>query len=233
MAEMTDAYDWRERTVLDSQGEKLGTIGQLYPEPETGPPEWALLDTDLFGAGSTFVPMATARTVGEDVQVQVTEDQVRAAPAVEGSRELLPEQEMALLRHYGLADREGSGDGAMTRSEEELRTETVMRPRTRVRLRKYIVTEMVTTTVPVRREEVRLERETITDADAVTPESSHRDEVYEVVLHEEQVVVETRVVPKERVRMFKETVTEHRTVSDEIRKEQIDTSFREDDAADL
>jgi uncharacterized protein (TIGR02271 family) len=58
----------------------------------------------------------------------------------------------------------------MTRSEEELRVGTETRERGRVRLRKYVTTEEVTLTVPVRREEVRLEREPVTDAnlDAAT-----------------------------------------------------------------
>jgi uncharacterized protein (TIGR02271 family) len=111
----------------------------------------------------------------------------------------------------------------MTRSEE-LQVRTVRRPRTRARLRKYVVTEMVTTTVPVRHEEVRLEREPITDADAglVPPEPTSSDDAYEVVLHEEQLVIEQRVVPTECVRMRKETIIEGQTVTDDLRKEQID-----------
>jgi uncharacterized protein (TIGR02271 family) len=83
---------------------------------------------------------------------------------------------------------------------------------------------MVTTTVPVRHEEVRLEREPITDADAglVPPEPTSSDDAHEVVLHEEQLVIEQRVVPTECVRMRKETIIEGQTVTDDLRKEQID-----------
>ena len=42
------------------------------------------------------------------------------------------------------------------------------------------------------------------------------------MLHEEEVVVEKRAVPKERVQMGKETVTDEQTVSEEVRKEQIE-----------
>ena len=93
-----------------------------------------------------------------------------------------------------------------------------------MRLRKYVVTEHVQQTVPVRREEVRVEREPITDANVdqamAGPEIS--DEEHEVVLHEEEVVVEKRVVPKERVRMEKDTITAEQEVSEEVRKERID-----------
>src|SRR3712207_2604624 len=115
-------------------------------------------------------------------------------------------------------------DNAMTRSEEEVNVGTTQREAGRARLRKYVVTENVETTVPVQREEVRLEREPITDAnigDAMDgPDLS--DEEHEVVLHAEQPVVEKNVVPKERVRLDKDTITEEQQVSEEVRKEQIE-----------
>jgi len=112
----------------------------------------------------------------------------------------------------------------MTRSEEELRVGTRETESGRVRLRKYVVTEEVQQTVPLRREEVRVEREPITDANvdqAVSgPEIS--EEEHEVVLHQEEAVVEKRAVPKERVRLDKDTITEEEQISEEVRKEQID-----------
>jgi len=146
---------------------------------------------------------------------------------MEGEAAPSPEDEAELLVHYGI-DRRGapplavpprerapgaaSQNGAVTRSEEELQVRTVRRPRTRVCLRKYVVTERVTTTVPVRHEEVRLEREPITDADAglVPPEPTSSDDAHDVVVHEEHLVIEKRVVPTERVRMRKETIIEDR-----------------------
>ena len=112
----------------------------------------------------------------------------------------------------------------MTRSEEELRVGTARRERGRARLRKYVVTEAVQKTVPVQREEVRVEREPITDAnvDKATERPAISEEEHEVVLHEEEVVAEKRAVPKERVRLDKETVTDERQVSEEVRKERID-----------
>jgi uncharacterized protein (TIGR02271 family) len=87
-----------------------------------------------------------------------------------------------------------------------------------------VVTEQVQKTVPVQREEVRLEREPITDANVGDAKDGPAisEEEHEVTLHEEEVVVEKRAVPKERVRMDKQTVTEDETVSEEVRKEQIE-----------
>jgi uncharacterized protein (TIGR02271 family) len=116
-------------------------------------------------------------------------------------------------------------DDAMTRSEEELTVGTRQREAGRARLRKYVVTEMVTKTVPVSREEVRVEREPITDAnrDDALNGADISEEEHEVVLHEDEVVVDKQAVAKERVRMGTETVTEDREVSEEVRKEQIET----------
>jgi uncharacterized protein (TIGR02271 family) len=113
----------------------------------------------------------------------------------------------------------------MTRSEEELRVGTQQREAGRARLRKYVVTEHVTQTVPVRHEEVRVEREPITDAnrDQALSGADISEEEHEVVLHAEEPVVEKRAVPKERVRLDTETVTEEREISEQVRKEQIDT----------
>jgi uncharacterized protein (TIGR02271 family) len=115
-------------------------------------------------------------------------------------------------------------DDAMTRSEEELRVGTAQRERGRVRLRKYVTTEHVTQTVPVQREEVRVEREPITDAnlDAATSGPAISEEEHQVTLHEETPVVEKQVVPRERVRLDTDTVTEQRQVGEEVRKEQIE-----------
>ena len=93
-----------------------------------------------------------------------------------------------------------------------------------MRLRKYVVEDEVTQTVPVRREEVRIEREPITDANAgdATDGPAISSEEHEVVLHEEEPVMEKRTVPKERVRLDKDVHTEERQVSDTVRKEEIE-----------
>ncbi len=242
MPETTEAYDFRGRTVVDSQGEKVGKIDELYFDDQGGQPEWALVNTGLFGTKKTFVPIKGASPTGEDLRVAVTKAQVKEAPSIDADEELSEAEERRLFEHYGVpyttegsttaqappqgggqAGRRG-GDEAMTRSEEELRVGTEKREAGRARLRKYVVTEQVQKTVPVRREEVRVEREPITEANreqALSGAEITEDE-HEVVLHEEQPVVEKRVVPKERVRLDKDTVTDEREISEEVRKERIE-----------
>jgi uncharacterized protein (TIGR02271 family) len=115
-------------------------------------------------------------------------------------------------------------DTAMTRSEERLDVGTRSEEVGRARLRKYVVTENVTETVPVTREEVRLEREPITDGNVgrALDGPAISEEEHEVVLHAETPVVEKEAVPVERVRLDKDVVTEQATVSEELRKEEIE-----------
>jgi uncharacterized protein (TIGR02271 family) len=129
---------------------------------------------------------------------------------------------------HGTVGHDTSGpttDDAMTRSEEQLRVGTTSEEVGRARLRKYVVTENVTKTVPVTREEVRVEREPITDANIgnALDGPAISEEEHEVTLHAERPVVEKEAVPVERVRLDTETVTENVTVDETVRKEQIDT----------
>jgi uncharacterized protein (TIGR02271 family) len=252
--QVTEAYEWQGRTVIGQDGEKIGTVKDVYTDYQTGKPEWATVSSGLFGIKSHFVPLANASPTGGDIQVPVTTDQVKNAPAVDANGEISEREEQRLFEHYDLPyTTEGSTtaqegpaggrtaegydtsgpttDDAMTRSEEELRVGTAQRERGRARLRKYVVTEQVQQTVPVQREEVRVEREPITDEnldDALSGPAISEEE-HEVVLHEEEPVVEKRAVPKERVRLEKDTVTDEAQVSEEVRKERIEpdgTSYR-------
>jgi uncharacterized protein (TIGR02271 family) len=243
--------EWRGRSAVDSDGEKIGKIDEIYMDAETGKPEWLAVTTGMFGMKLSFIPIAEASAAAGEVRVPYDKQRVKDAPNVEPDGELSQDEEASLYRHYGLdysearsdsglpngngghADRSPVGrdtsgpttDDAMTRSEEELRVGTTQRESGRARLRKYVVTEEVQKTVPVQREEVRIEREPITDANVGDAKAGPAisEEEHEVTLHEEEVVVDKRAVPKERVRLDKDTVTEEQTVSEQVRKEQIET----------
>ena len=247
----TDVAAWRGGTAVDRDGEKIGMIDEIYADAQTGKPEWLAVKTGMFGTKVSFVPIAEASDADGDVRVPYDKQQVKDAPQAEPDGELSQDEEAGLYRHYGIQYSEARSDSglpqgqsrketdkptvghdtsgpttddAMTRSEEELRVGKMQRESGRARLRKYVVTEQVEQTVPVQHEEVRLEREPITDANVgdATDGPAISEEEHEVVLHEEQVVVEKRAVPKERVRLDKDTVTDEKQVSEEVRKEQIE-----------
>ena len=234
----------RGADLVTRDGDKAGKVEEIYLDRETDKPEWALVNTGLFGTRSTFFPLAEATAEGDAVVVPYGKDQIKGAPNLEPTGELSQREEADLYAYYGLAysasssdtglpenGRESDGydvsgpttDTAMTRSEEELRVGKSRRERGRARLKKYVVTDQVTQTVPLRHEEVRIEREPITDAniDRALAGPDISEEEHEVVLHAEEPVVEKRAVAKERVRLAKDQVTEEQQISEELRKEQI------------
>jgi uncharacterized protein (TIGR02271 family) len=245
MAGTTQSNVYEDQTLVDQDGEKIGTVEDVYTDDASGQPTWALVHSGLFGHKKTFVPLRGAQSDGDEVRVPITKAQVKDAPHVDPDEQLGAAEEETLFAHYGVkhqddslppeatTGRDVSGpetDDAMTRSEEELRVGTERVESGRVRLRKYVVTEQVTQTVPVQHEEVRLEREPITDANvgAATDGPAISEEEHEVVLHEDRPVVEKAVVPKERVRLETDTVTGEERVTDEVRQERIDTDGADD-----
>jgi len=244
MPTIEDVQTWKGQTLYGPNEDKIGDIADVYLDRQSGQPEWLAVKTGLFGSNLTFVPIREANMGDGGVTVPYDKATVKDAPNAEADGELSPDEERRLYEHYGVAwgefdhdsldeghrdpvghDTSGpTTDEAMTRSEEELRVGKASREAGRARLRKYVVTEEVQTTVPVQREEVRIEREPITDGnvDSAMDGPAISEEEHEVVLHAEEPVVEKRAVPKERVRLDKETVTEERTVTDEVRKEQIE-----------
>ena len=89
-------------------------------------------------------------------------------------------------------------------------------------LRKTVETEHVQETVPVRHEELRVERNPL-DANAATDVQIGADEI-RIPLVREELVVEKRAVPVEEVVLRKEVVTENRTVEADLRRERLDES---------
>jgi uncharacterized protein (TIGR02271 family) len=245
MTNPQDYTGWIGHAVVDSAGDKVGKVSQIFLDDETGQPEWLAINTGLFKTRASFVPLQGATADGDRLVIPFDKAKVKDAPQVEddGDGYLTPDEEQTLYRYYGRdytaaapvertaaageVGRDTSGpttDAAMTRSEEQLNVGTQRREAGRARLRKYVVTEQVSQTVPVSHEEVRVEREPITDAnrDAAMDGPEISEEEHEVTLHEERPVVEKEVVPVERVRLTTETVTDEETVSGEIRKEQIE-----------
>jgi uncharacterized protein (TIGR02271 family) len=121
-------------------------------------------------------------------------------------------------------EKDKTGAGSMTRSEEQLKVGTERVETGKVRLVKHVVTEEQQVRVPVSHEEVRLEREPITDAnrDEAMRGKPLAEGEHEVTLHAEKAVVNKETVPVEQVRLTKDTVAGEETVSGTIRKEEIE-----------
>jgi uncharacterized protein (TIGR02271 family) len=248
-----------------SDGNKIGSVGQVYLDDQTGQPAWVTVNTGLFGMNESFIPLSDASFSGDRLTVPFDKDKVKGAPNVASDGHLSPDEERELYSYYGVGYSDdydsttttsGTGyvdtsttdysdtartdydstsegydtsgpttDDAMTLSEERINVGTQRREAGRARLRKYVVTENVTQTVPVTREEVVVEREPITDANIgnATSGPDISEEEHEVILHEETPVVEKTVEPVERVRLGTQETTDERTVTEEVRKERIET----------
>ncbi|SFF05075.1 DUF2382 domain-containing protein [Blastococcus tunisiensis] len=236
-------------TAYDANGQEIGTVEHFYVDDRTGEPSWVAVTTGLFGTRQSVVPALDATFTEGALRLPVAADAVRNSPPLGGAH-LTPDDEAQLRRHYAggaatpgepsAAGRHAAGpddgamthDGAMTRSEERLVVGTERIPTTRARLVKYVVTEEVQITVPVRREEVRLEQVPIdAPADPGRGESLVAEGPSapgtpaglpeEVVLHAERPVVTVEVEAIERVRIRTEVVPGQETVTGQVQRERI------------
>ncbi|RJT80019.1 DUF2382 domain-containing protein [Arthrobacter cheniae] len=290
----------RRSAVVTEQGDKVGSLGEVYLSDVTEDPTWITVHTGLFGTKESFVPLHGATVQGGHVVVAYPRDLIRRAPSTERDGQLGPGDENGLYQHYDLvdpaapaqqdastneqssigqvapagqvaavspaqpevpvghdesitadvpvspdvpvrsdepvardetlgglvADGADSGKRWMIRSEERLRVGTEQYEAARVRLRKYVVTEEETKAVPLRRDELRVEREPIGPGtlDFVPDDSLFQEDSVEMVGHEEVAVVRKETVAVERVRLNKATITGRTTVREQVRKERIESS---------
>lgn len=157
MVQVDEVRGWIDRTVLDPSGHKVGTVSQIFVDDATNHPEWATVNTGLFGRRVSFVPLEGITQEGDDLVTPWDREQVKTAPQVDddGDGHLAPEEEVQLYRHYAKAqrlaadteendrgeatdthrasDRESDQDGANSESPGS----------GQARLRKYVVTEEV------------------------------------------------------------------------------------------
>jgi len=96
------ARGWMGRVMVDRDSNKIGEVVDIYLDNETDRPEWAVVRTGLFGLRSTFVPLAEAREVGDELQVPHQRLQVKQAPNIDPDGQLSEVEEAELYRHYGL-----------------------------------------------------------------------------------------------------------------------------------
>jgi uncharacterized protein (TIGR02271 family) len=226
-------------SVVDSQGDSIGKVGQVYLDNRSGQPSWVTVKTGWFGASESFVPLGAASIQGDTIQVPYTKDMIKGAPHNEIGVPLTETDEQGLYSYYGMGDGQdhedrlapvedtgaaaatGDVDGYLTRSEEQLHVGTEKRETGRARLRKYVVTEDQSVTVPVRHEEVRMVREPMGPGDSLE-DATIGEEATDVMLTEERVVINKETVPVEKVHLDTETVTEQQEVTEAVRKEQIE-----------
>ena len=168
MVAQKDVETLMSGTVYSKDGTKLGAVGQVYVDDQSGQPEWMTVRTGMFGFKETFVPLTEAETKGADITVPYDENTVKRAPTIDADDAISPGEEDALYRHYGLPGprttatqrrdtplpthgQDTSGqttDEAMTRSIRQRRGGTPTEPTGTARLRKYVIPTQRPQTIP-------------------------------------------------------------------------------------
>jgi len=228
----------RGAPVLDSAGEKIGSVEEVFVDLQTDEPEWLGIGTGFFGTKHVLVPLAGASVADDNVEVRYSKDQVKDSPDVDGDM-LSPELERQLYSYYGIphgtsesntvlpegereydrqVDLETADRQSVTRHEEELQVGKRDVEVGRLRLHKWVETEQVNVPVEVRKEKARVVREPV---DGTAPAGEIGEEAIEVTLSDEQPVVEKQTVAKERMGIEKTVEIEQQTVSGEVRKERV------------
>lgn len=168
MVAQKDVETLMSGTVYSKDGTKLGAVGQVYVDDQSGQPEWVTVRTGMFGFKETFVPLTEAQTKGSDITVPYDENTVKRAPTIDADDAISPAEEDALYRHYGLSGprttvtqrrntplpthgQDTSGqttDEAMSRSIRQRRGGTSTEPTGTARLRKYVIPTQRPQTIP-------------------------------------------------------------------------------------
>ncbi|WP_237187284.1 DUF2382 domain-containing protein [Rothia nasimurium] len=238
----------RNSTVFGTDGEKIGKVGELYLDAQTGEPTFVTVNTGFFGTNESFIPVDKARYAGEEIHVPYTKEFVKDAPSIAEDGELSPAEEQRLYEYYsltagtataGVANTERPAtdahaaqatataeNGDVVAHEERLNvgTATSATQTGQVRLRKVVRTETETVEVPVRKEEIVVERTNLKDGEVVENydfDSAEAQADVTVTAHEERPVVSTETVATERVSVGKEVRTDTERVSADVRKEEI------------
>ncbi|MFE3107743.1 PRC and DUF2382 domain-containing protein [Kitasatospora indigofera] len=96
-----DPRDLIGHRAVDRNGDKIGTVDEVYLDDATGEPEWAAVRTGIFGRDA-FVPLTTSEFSGEELRVPYDKSLVKDSPDFGVGQHLSPAQELQLYRYYGL-----------------------------------------------------------------------------------------------------------------------------------
>ena len=224
-------------TGYSSEGDKLGSVEEIFVDQDTGEPEWIGVGTGMLGTKRVLVPVVGAERSDDGFRVPYSKEQVKETPDVDAD-EISQETEAQLYAHYGLeyshapsdtglpqgapdvgSSDAGATEGDLVRSEEELAVGKQRVQAGRARVRKWVDTEPVQADVELQRETARVTREPI---DQPVSDAEIGEQEVEVPLSAEQASVQKQTVAKERIGVDKDVETETQTVSDEVRKERVE-----------
>jgi uncharacterized protein (TIGR02271 family) len=281
MQNFTNLENLQNATVYGDDGDKIGTVGQVYVDDRTDQPTFVTVRTGLFGMKETFIPVSQATPAQDGLRVPFDKAFVKDAPNIDADGALTPAEERRIHEYYSLdyqdtaagVGRGIAGDTATTGTgrdtgrdtdldagrgttrdtgvdttrnadtgpgrdadidtdresvvarNEQLEVGTEVRETGQVRLRKHSYTDTETVEVPVTREEVVVERETV-DPDSAQARAGTGDEEVVVTAREEVPVVD-KTATAEKVTVDKNTVQDTETVAGTVQREDIEVEGEE------
>lgn len=213
-------------TAYDADGDKVGKVEQVFLDDNSGEPTFLTVNTGLFGAKESFVPVKDARQDGDRVVLPYQKDVIKDAPKVDADQHLSPQEEEELYRYYELNYDNGRGadrDRGLTDRDRDLND------RDRNAAAGTAGTAGVAGAAAGRdgdrdrdltdrdRGLVDQDRRDVADRDR---DLTDRDDA-SVVRHEEQLKVGTQERETGRARLRKYVVTDHETVDVPVEREEV------------
>jgi hypothetical protein len=110
MIHSADIREWRNRSVVDPKGHKIGVLEAVYVDTSTDEPAMVTVRTGLPTRHHlAFVPLDEAILGPGYVKVSYAKTLVKRAPSL-GMDDILPaESEEAIFQHYDMPYRTGAG----------------------------------------------------------------------------------------------------------------------------
>ena len=112
MTTSQDRPDYVHRAAVDTEGNRIGKISQVYFDDQTGQALWLLVETGLFGTRQSFAPIRGSEIDGERVVLTVSKDQVKDAPNIDQDAHVDDSEQDALRRYYSDAPGAAGETGA-------------------------------------------------------------------------------------------------------------------------
>lgn len=114
---MYDINDYKDATVYDSQGEKVGKVDDLFIDEETGQPEWVLVDTGMLSP-TVLVPVSPLNRSEQGFVAPYTKEQIESSPRADKDADTISQrEERKLYDHYGIAYGTGSSGTILPQDE--------------------------------------------------------------------------------------------------------------------
>ena len=202
-------------TVFATDGDKIGSVGQVYLDDVTNEPTFVTVKTGLFGARETFVPLQQAQTTADGITVPFEKSFVKDAPNVDADGSLTPEEEQRIYEYYSMEYSAADYDGDVRR--DDVRTDAGAAG---------VAGTAGVAGVADRRDEAVVDgdRRDVTDRDRRDVADRDRRDVTDadsVVVKDEHLNVGTERRASGRVRLRKQAYTTTETVEVPVTREEV------------